>query len=58
MICVVCGTVIDPLDPDALTEAQSMCGECARARNFDQLLWEADAAADDDDEAELDEELG
>lgn len=53
MICATCGHPIDPLDPDAFSEEASICGECARARNFDQLRWELDAAEDDEsDEAD------
>ena len=45
--CSVCG---GPLDADA---DDGMCEECARARNFDVLLWEAD-----DQDGELDGEIG
>jgi hypothetical protein len=50
--CQVCGRALDPLDPDTIGE-QSICGECARARNFDELLWEGDLEREDakDDEA-------
>jgi hypothetical protein len=44
MICTVCGLVIED-DEDVVVEGGSpMCGECARPRKFDELLWEVDAA--------------
>ena len=47
MICTVCGLVIEE-DEDAVVEGgPPMCGECARARNLDELLWEVDAADGD-----------
>jgi hypothetical protein len=46
--CVSCGAVLgDPDEEQGITAASSFCGECARARNFDELLWEIDAADDD-----------
>ncbi len=43
MSCTVCGLVIED-DEDAVVDGgPPMCGECVRARNFDELLWEADA---------------
>jgi hypothetical protein len=51
--CAVCGTEIDPFDPDVDTDGgATICGECARARNHDALLWEMDAA-----DGELDGEI-
>jgi hypothetical protein len=48
VICGVCALPIleeDEDDPDALLDqSPPICGECARARNFDELLWEADTA--------------
>lgn len=53
MICTVCGLVIEE-DEDAVVQGgPPMCGECARARNFDELLWEIDAA-DGDLDGDLD----
>lgn len=51
--CEVCGAEIGADDPAAITEDRSICEECARARNFDELLWEAD-----DQDGELDGEIG
>jgi hypothetical protein len=49
MICTVWCLVIEE-DEDAVVEGGSpTCGECARARNFDELLWEVDAADGDVD---------
>jgi hypothetical protein len=50
--CQVCGADFDPLDPDTIAGQQTICGECARARNFDELLWEAELEGDAGDEAE------
>ena len=47
--CVICGTPIEPdLIEDPLAAAGSMCGDCARAREFDQTLWEMDLSEPDD----------
>lgn len=43
--CAVCGFDVELDDPDVDSDGGTwICGECARARNFDALLWEADAA--------------
>jgi len=43
--CAVCGVEIDPTDPDVdESGGQLICGDCARARNFEALVWEMDAA--------------
>jgi hypothetical protein len=51
--CVICGRPLagDPDDDGAGTD-RPICGECTRARNFDVLLWEMDAA-----DGELDGEI-
>jgi hypothetical protein len=43
--CSVCGQLLTG-DPDDQPDppAGPMCGECSRAREFDQTLWEADAS--------------
>ena len=48
VFCVICGNALDG-DPD---DDPPICGECNRARNFDVLLWEMDAA-----DGELDGEI-
>lgn len=50
--CSVCGRFLRA-DPDAADADDGICEECARARNFDELLWEADAQ-----DGELDGEIG
>jgi len=55
VVCVVCGRPLagDPDDePDGEGQDRPICGECNRARNFDVLLWEMDAA-----DGELDGEI-
>ena len=47
--CSVCG---GPLAADADAD-DGICEECATARNFDELVWEADAQ-----DGELDGEIG
>ncbi len=45
LYCMICGSVLtgDP-DDQPYPPAGPMCGECYRAREFDQILWEQDAA--------------
>jgi hypothetical protein len=53
--CVICGRPLtgDPEDdPDGKGPEQPICGECTRARNFDDLLFQMDAA-----DGELDGEI-
>jgi hypothetical protein len=41
--CVICGQPLagDPEDdPDGASPERPICGECTRARNFDDLLWQ------------------
>ena len=46
--CGVCGAAIGDDPDDALdTPQESMCAACARAREFDQTLWEQDLADPD-----------
>ena len=48
--CVFCGQPLgNDRDDDAAGEgeARPICGECTRARNFDDLLWQMDAADGD-----------
>jgi hypothetical protein len=53
MTCDVCGAEIQADDTEPAPEDRSICEECARARNFDELLWEADAQ-----DGALDGEIG
>lgn len=40
--CAICGFPVDLSDPDVqLPPPDWVCGECFRAREFDDLLWEA-----------------
>ncbi len=42
--CDVCGRPLRP-DPDVIPEGVAggpMCGDCYRAREFDETLWELD----------------
>lgn len=41
LVCSVCGEPVDLSDADAEAEPEPLCGECYRAREFDELLWEA-----------------
>jgi hypothetical protein len=48
--CVICGQPLagDPEDdPEASGPDRPICGECKRARDFDDLLWQMDAADGD-----------
>lgn len=49
-VCTVCSDrlVGDP-DDDPLHPGGAMCGDCFRARAFEQVLWELEAADRDDD---------
>ncbi len=52
--CAICRREIDPRDPDAgEAGGRPICGECARARHDDELLWVTDA-----EDGELDGEVG
>jgi hypothetical protein len=45
--CVICGRPLagDPEDdPNGGGPERPICSECTRARNFDDLLWQMDAA--------------
>lgn len=46
--CVVCGQDLSG-DPDDQPDPPlgPMCGECYRAREFDQTLWEAEWSGED-----------
>jgi hypothetical protein len=53
--CVICGRPLagdQEDDPDGGGPNRPICGECTRARNFDDLLWQMDAA-----DGELDGEI-
>ena len=53
--CVICGQQLpgDPEDdPDGEGPERPICDECTRARNFDDLLFQMDAA-----DGELDGEI-
>ena len=55
LFCVMCGNPFDGNpddDPAGDDRGRPICGECTRARNFDVLLWEMDAA-----DGELDGEI-
>lgn len=44
--CDICGFEVEA-DPDVERDGgYVICGECARARNFDELLWELEAEDD------------
>ncbi|MCY7417282.1 MAG: hypothetical protein LH650_02075 [Chloroflexi bacterium] len=46
--CGVCGGALVGDPDDVLSAPQGpMCGACARAREFDQTLWELDLAEPD-----------
>ena len=46
--CAICGTGLGAdTDDDPGATAGSICGDCARAREFDQTLWEQDLAEPD-----------
>lgn len=42
VVCAVCGQPVEP-DPDArvMPDGAVICGECFRAREFDEILWES-----------------
>jgi hypothetical protein len=44
-LCVVCGSLLHG-DPDDQSDpwCGPVCGECHRAREFDETLWERDLA--------------
>ncbi len=47
LICVICGSQLEG-DPDDQKDLPlgPICGECHRAREFDETLWERDLAHD------------
>ena len=48
LTCSVCGDVLDGDDMDVPEPPQGpMCGACARAREFDETIWEQDLAEPD-----------
>lgn len=50
MRCTVCGAELTgDKDDDASHPTGPMCGDCYRARAFDDQLWAMGAAADDED---------